>query len=343
MAYPDPPTTPPIPQRGDRTTFSDRVDAFLTWVAAIIPWLQGFVANFIQTLTSVAAGGANTFGYKFLTDIANTDPGPGFLKLGSATQNAATILRLDPVTGGVDITTIINALLARTSAVKGSLRLQKLNDPSAWLIFDVTGSTAATGFYNLTVVFRAGSAASPFENNDSIMLYIDPAGDKGEIGNFQAFPTIRVREEYASGVTPPTITNNTGAGTVRTLNSVAYNTIGASATLTNSVLTLPAGTYEFESSAPLFVGPNQQHRIGLRNITSNAFISFGSAIWANSTFQGTLVTLAICSGRFTISANSQISLVHFPNADATGGYAQNTSVFGGGNNVFAELNLRKVT
>lgn len=342
MAYPDPPTTPPIPQRGDRVTFSSRVDAFLVWVAAIIPWLTGFVQNFLETLTPLAAGGANSFSYRFDSATADADPGPGLFRLGSAAQNTATVLRLDSVTGGVDISAVIAALLARTSATKGGIRLQKLNDPSAWIIFDVTGSSAATGYFNLTVVPRASSGATPFSANDVVLIFIDPAGDKGETGTFSFFPTVYAREEYASGTNAPTISANSGNGTLRAINTIVYNTIGAGVSISSNGVNLPAGTYEFEVSAPLFTYDNY-HRLGLYNNTDAAYAGFGPTQDITVGVAGNLNTFATARGRFVITSTKRFTLIHQPNANSLGGRGFSTAGFsGGGNNIFAEAIFRKI-
>lgn len=182
MAYPDPPVTPPVPQRGDRTTFSNRVDAFLTWVAAIIPWLQGFVADTKASLSSLAAGGANSFIYTFDASTADSDPGPGKLRLGSASQSASTVLRIDDLAGGnVSIVQFLASITSGTSSVKGAVRIQKVNDPSAWALFDIT-AVSGTGYKNLTVIPRASTGASPFVAGDMLSLFFDRNGDSAAAG-----------------------------------------------------------------------------------------------------------------------------------------------------------------
>lgn len=167
---------PPAPQRGDRATFSQRVDNFLTWLVTLIPQFNTFEAN----LNAIAAGGANTFPYNFDSSVADSDPGPGKIRFNSSTQNAASIIRLDPISSGnVDISGVLNSLLAGTSTVKGSLRIQKASDVSSWLLFDITGSNTASGYTNLVVTFRAGSSTSPFSNGDSVAIFFDKSGDRG--------------------------------------------------------------------------------------------------------------------------------------------------------------------
>lgn len=182
-------TPPPAaPQRGDRATFSSRVDAFLTWLVGLIPQLNTFVAN----LNARDVGGANTFVYSFDGQVADADPGPGRLRLGSLTQNISNVLRLDLLTeGGTDISAFLATLGAVTSNTKGSIRLQKVNDPNAWLLLDVTAVTVVAGYRNLSVSVKGSSSANPFLQNDAIALFIDRNGDKGDSGGTPTQQQIR--------------------------------------------------------------------------------------------------------------------------------------------------------
>jgi len=177
MAFSSP---PPAPQRGDRTTFSNRVDAFLMWLTALIPQMNTFLSG----ITTLAAGGANSFAYTFDTGTGDADPGTGKLRLNSAVQNTATTMRIDTVAGnGGDVSAFLQALQTGTSNVKASVRLQRVGDVTTYLLFDITAVTAASGYFNLTLTPRASTSASPFAANDTLMAFFDPKGDRGDGGN----------------------------------------------------------------------------------------------------------------------------------------------------------------
>lgn len=202
MAFPSP---PPAPQRGDRATFSQRVDAFLTWLVALIPLLN----NFLSSISALAAGGANSFSYAIDTSLTDANPGAGKVRLNSATQNAATIIRVStsPANGG-DISAFMVALQAGTSSVKGSLRLQQLANVNSYLLFDITSVTQAAGYFNLSVVPRASTSNSPFAANDTVSMFVDQRGDRGDGGNT---PTAQEMRDAIG--TLPVANGGTGATT----------------------------------------------------------------------------------------------------------------------------------
>lgn len=224
-------TPPPAaPQRGDRATFSTRMDAFLSWLVALIPQLNTFIAN----LNARDLGGANTFIYTFDTATADGDPGAGKLRLDTATQNNANVLRLDTATGGgVDISDFLASLAAGTSNIKGSVRLQRVNDPAAWILFDVTSVPAGTGYRNLAVIARSSSGPSPFANGDSIAVFVNRNGDKGDSGGTPTQAEIR-----AAVGTMPIANGGTGATTA----AAARANLGAM-DVTTPVMVRNAGNY----------------------------------------------------------------------------------------------------
>lgn len=256
---------PPVPQRGARSTFSAALDAFLRWLAALPAQLDVFLAQ----LSTLAAGGANAFSYVYDASAADGDPGTGQLRLGAIIQNTATMLRINPVTAaGANIAGLLAEVLAGTSALKASIRLQKRGDPSKFLIFDISTGTG-TGYLNIGLVPRASSAANPFVEGDDLMVFIDKKGDKGDVGNadkkVQTAPAAVagvVTVDYRNGnclVWAPTagttttlnITNWPAAGTLGEFWIIANNA-GAASTVLNTNFAVnwlrPDGTYANNTS-----------------------------------------------------------------------------------------------
>lgn len=134
-------------------------------------------------VSSVAAGGAMSIPYTFSTTITDADPGAGFLRLSSATQNAATVIRVDLTGADASLwTAVLDVFDDSTSTIKGHILLQKQTDATKWLLFSVSSLASPAGYKNITVVNVASSAASPFANNDPLILKFSRNGDKGDVG-----------------------------------------------------------------------------------------------------------------------------------------------------------------
>jgi len=182
---------PPAPQRGDRATFSQRVDAFLTWLVQLIPQLAAFQSD----LGVLSAGGANSFAYGLSVPSGDMDPGSGRIAFGGPTQTTSTVLRMNTYsTAGANVYPVMLALLAVSNNIKGSIRFQALNDVSRWIIFDVsTGVIGVLGGYlNFTGTVRASSSSGDvFAQNDQLIAFFSFRGDKGEGGGTPTQQQIR--------------------------------------------------------------------------------------------------------------------------------------------------------
>jgi hypothetical protein len=322
-----PPPTPAI-QRGDRSTFANRLDAFITWLINFVTEMLALVSS----LNILAAGGAYTIPYMVdLSTTADGDPTPGRLRLNAGTQNAATAIYLDLFgLDGTDYTSMLDQFDASTSAVKGQIRIVKQGDPTKFLTFDVIARTAATGYRKLTVSNSGGSSANPFGPNESVLIKFTRTGDKGD--SSAATPVFWAQEQKANG----TAAGNSSANGIstRALNTVMRNTMGA--TLSGSQITLAAGTYRVRASAPgysvdghmlqLFEGA----QVAVSNHGPNAFAAAGSIAQTTATL-GPL--------EIVLSTSKTIYLGHYTKAAATNGLGQPMS-FGG--EVYSEIYIEKV-
>src|SRR5206468_1525125 len=112
-----------------------------------------------------AVGGPVSIGYTFSTTTTDADPGSGYLRLGSATQNTATVVRASNTdSGGTGWASVLASFADSTNTVKGHVRLFKTTDPTKWLVFSVSAVASPTGYKNITVANVGSSAASPFTN-----------------------------------------------------------------------------------------------------------------------------------------------------------------------------------
>lgn len=313
----------PDPATDSPTEFNAKAAALVLAQRAMVPQIN--VA--LGAMSSWAAGGAYAFQYTFDSATADADPGVGKLRLGSATQNASTVLRIDDaMVGGTNLSAVWADLLSVTSAVKGSLRLVNSLDVSKWMILDVTGSAAATGYRNLAVSVRASSEASPFGPGDPVLVYLQRGGDRGESG---ATGYLKVSDRKPSGV-------GGGASVVgpqnRMFNTVVTNDI-AGASLASDVITLPAGTYEVFARAPAFTVGG--HKLSLLNITDNNVSIEGSSAYALN-----MNTDSILVGRITISTAKTFRFQHTTQTAQSNGLG---SPYGyAGQEIYTEAIFRKV-
>lgn len=155
------------------------------------------LVNIYWQLVAMAGspGGPVTIPYTFSTTTTDSDPGNGKLRLDSATQNAATVIRADLLDNlGSTWTGVLDLFDASTSTVKGQLRIQHAYDETKWLEFSLTARAAPSGYRNFTVTCTGYTSSSPFANNDPVLLEFIRTGDKGDVATIAAGTTTTLAE-----------------------------------------------------------------------------------------------------------------------------------------------------
>lgn len=151
-----------------------------------------------------------------------------------------------------------------------------------------------------------------------------------------AVPYLHVREEQASGT-------NGGASIsgvqVRVLNTtVGTNTI-VGASLASNMVTLPAGTYDFEASAP--GSQVTAARLTLYNNTDGVDVMLGPSQYADTAVNTGFDTQVFCSGRFTLAASKVLKL-NFYTTSAVATYGLGNAAGSGQAEVYSSLKLWRV-
>ncbi|MEW9586618.1 hypothetical protein [Paraburkholderia sp. DGU8] len=233
----------------------------------------------------------------------------------SATVNLETATgNLVHITGTTTITAItLNSGAERTVVFDGALTLTN----SASLILP--------GAANITTA--AG---------DSMRVRGDGAGIARVVSYTPAsglplltLPYIHVREQQPSG------TSGSVSGQNRVLNTVVANTI-TGASLSSNQITLPAGTYRIQASAPVGQGGYSiSHQASLYSVSDAAVLVAGTSEYANQT-----VSRSFVIGAFTLSATKTVSVHHYI-ATGTGASYGMTSGAGLGE-VYTEVEITKV-
>jgi hypothetical protein len=282
----------------------------------------------------IAGGSANKIPYRVDLNTTMADPVTGWMRLNSATQNAATAIAIDVVGGdSVDYTSLIGTFTGSTSAVLGQIRIEKQADASKFLVFALTAMTTPTGYRQLTVVCIGYSSASPFAQGDPVVFSYSRTGDKGDTGVAASFPNLYVRCELASNTQPENIVGN--AWITRTLTTVRTNSISGASLASNQV-TLPAGTYEYDISSPGYICNVFKAR--LYNVTDGIAIDYGTPECSSSVGSANSARSFI-RGQFTISAQKTLAIQQNQSVTQNGGVP---SGIAGVNEIYTEAHFKKI-
>jgi hypothetical protein len=169
-----------------------------------------------------------------------------------------------------------------------------------------TGATGATGSAGATGSVGPTGPTGPTGATGSVGPTgpTGPTGATGSVGPTGAtgpdWPVVIVRDEQSQNVSGGTATS--GAWRTRVLNTLNYDS-GSIASLSSNQLTLPAGTYTVQGSAPFFATDNTQIR--LQDIPHSATLLLGSSVYAHFNVGGGSEN-AIIAGKFVLSATSAI-------------------------------------
>lgn len=196
----------------------------------------------------------------------------------------------------------------------------------------------------------AGTKAPVWNFTDGMWAEGATGGDKGagiinakglEINGVSALDVfgsslLHLRDEKAAGTAGGTFTS--GAWRTRDLNTALTNEIAGASLATNQI-TLPAGTYYIEASAPARTVSN--HKTRLRNVTDAADTLIGSSE-QNSSAAGNS-TRSHIAGRFTIAAEKDLEIQHIGETTrATDGFGPAAAGGLGGVEVFTDVRIWQI-
>ncbi|MFA5826869.1 MAG: hypothetical protein WC825_12985, partial [Gallionellaceae bacterium] len=154
---------------------------------------------------------------------------------------------------------------------------------------------------------------------------------KSQADALYAVPFIYIRAEYPANTSEGALT--AGAWQTRVLNTKVVDSHSL-ATLAANQITLPAGTYEFDASAPAYSVNN--HMLKLSNIT-DSIDYLGQIGAAASSVSG--ISISACCGRFTISSPKTFELRH--RCTTTGANGLGIPCNFGVNEIYAQIKIWK--
>lgn len=245
------------------------------------------------------------------------------------------------ITSPEQITRVITA--ADTAIATDRQKVIQYTGGSSVSLALTAAATLGSGWYcyvqNSTTAFKLTIDPSGAELIDGLSTLIMPPGEVRMIRcDGSAFKSVKVsgdnimvvRDEKTSGTQGGTPTG--GVFQTRTLNTIQYNSLGA--TLGGNNVTLDPGTYQFDASAPgLAVA---EHVLRLWNVTTGAVALQGTA---ERTTAATTQTRSMVRGVLTFTTATSLRLEQYF-ASATGnGMGQ---AVGQGTEVYAEMTIRKL-
>lgn len=177
---------PPVPQRTDLPAdFVVKADNFV----AHLPVLAEQINETAAGMNAIAAGGAYAIPLVFDgSSTTSAAPGAGKIRFNNLTQSNATSMYVDLVdASGVTITSQLDAFDNSTSVIKGTLRFVNTSDKSKWAIFNITDVNTPSGYRTLLVSSVDSSSSNPFSDGDSLVMYFQRTGDKGDTTSNTAF------------------------------------------------------------------------------------------------------------------------------------------------------------
>jgi hypothetical protein len=333
------PMTPIPPLDRLSQTFKNDLDLLF---ASRIPLFTQEANAMEASMGAFAAGGAYAIMY---TWNPQTNIGSGLAGIATAqaanSQVSSTSLFIDKVgVGGVNAAGMLASAFGspQASNVKGSLRVQKVGDPTKWLTYDITvmNDTPAT-YASMTCVCTGSSSTNPFIVGDPVMVYLQRNGDKGDAG-------IPKSAKFSDRQAPGTAGGSGTAasfGHIRKLNTVEWNTIGSAAALGgsygDSVFVLQPGTYGLTGRAPgLQCGG---HKAAIYNESDATWFIMGSSAFSSTTGGHSDSTL---SGYFTLTAAKAFTVRHYLASNGTAGTSTlGAAVNGGQIETYTEITITK--
>ena len=210
------------------------------------------------------------------------------------------------------------------------------NPLGAWETGLGTYTTSGNTLVRTTVLSSSNSGAAVSLPAGTTQIWMDVPAALYPLGAMQlGLGILMVQENEASGTSGGSSTATTAF--TRVLKTVQANTI-AGASLASNQVTLPAGTYIAQASAPA-LGVDA-HQAWLFNNTASASLLTGSSEFSlNST--PTTNSRSVMQGTFTLAATSVLTILHWTHtASANSGFGRAAS--SGQGEVFTQALFIKV-
>ncbi|WP_051182938.1 hypothetical protein [Desulfocurvibacter africanus] len=236
---------------------------------------------------------------------------------GTLSLDQAGLVRVDATAGDIVLT------LPAANALKGAtFRIVRVDNTANMVTIQRAGADTIDGVTSITLL---GQYARRTIVTDGSSAWLT-------VSSLAVPPLLHVRDEKPSGTGGGTVT--AGAWRTRDLNAIKHAGI-AGASLVSNKVTLPAGEYYIEASAPSYEG--NSFRIRIRNITDNVTELIGSSEFAGGVDQ----CRSFLGGRMSVSGQKQFELQQYNSTagTASGGVPVNM----GEVEVFSEMKVWRIS
>ena len=177
---------------------------------------------------------------------------------------------------------------------------------------------------------RSGTDITLGDSGDTISR---GSGVVSRLGVFES-QLIHVQDQKASGTSGG---NSVVGYQFRDLNTIVTNEI-TGASLASNAITLPAGTYYIEASAPAY--RLNQSRISLYNNTTSNTILLGKSGYSANTDQGHIVT--DMKGRFTLASTAAVKIRQYVTTDGLQSSDLGVAIADGSINIYTEVLIWRI-
>lgn len=315
------PAPTPGPQRGDESTFDDRMDASIRWFEVSPAQYVAMGDNVHNNATEAFNSAASALLSKNAAATSETN----------AASSAATALNA-PGTSATSITSLSIGVGVKSFTLA---QAGKLFVPGQWLMFADTSAPGTNWMTGPILTFNSGTGvgtmdANRIQGSGTISAWTVSLSPPAPV---IAPQIIKVKDLKSSG---------TGAGTAvsaditqtRVLNTTESNTIPGASLSSNSII-LPAGTYDARVRAPCGAA-GAQHKVFLYNSTDSVYTLLGMSELGPSTSEA--------FGRFTIAAQKTFTIRHWTTTLGGGASSGLGNPSGSGQfEIYAEAEFIKVT
>lgn len=247
-----------------------------------------------QTAIAVAAAdeaqaSSQLIGFRWDFDSSTVmgDPGTGEFRLNNATLASVTAIALNDTSadsGAPDVSPYILTWDDAVNAVRGTLLLRNADDPTDFVVYDITGaSTDNSGWTQLAVTYRAGSGT--LVAGDTCLFQFNRAGDAGDMVK-AVYDPANIAQQLVGLTASQALTNKSVNGVTLTAAGSATNFLNAAGAYSAPAAGITLGTAQATTSGTFkdFTGiPAGTKRITINfagvslNGTDNLLVQIGDS------------------------------------------------------------------